>query len=69
MDFSNTINLNDLTIKSTETIAGISGVAVILIGVVLALTIIGFLLDLVSGVKKEKTDKNDLMDDDDDDII
>lgn len=69
MDFSNTINLNDLTIKSTETIAGISGIAVILIGVVLALTITGFLLDLVSGVKKEKTDKNDLVDDDDDDII
>lgn len=69
MDFSNTINLNDLTIKSTETIAGISGIAVILIGVVLALTITGFLLDLVAGVKKEKTDKNDLVDDDDDDII
>lgn len=65
MDFSNAIDLNNLSTKSTETLSTMGGYVAILVGMILAFSIISILLN-VTDTEKEK---DELKYDDDDDII
>lgn len=65
MDFSNAINLNKLSTASTETLATMGGYVALLVGIILAFSIISILLN-VTDTEKEK---EELKDDKDDDII
>lgn len=65
MDFSNAIDLNNLSTTSTETLATMGGYVALLVGIILAFSIISILLN-VTDTEKEK---DELKDDDNDDII
>lgn len=65
MDFSNAISLNNLSTTSTETISTMGGYVALLVGIILAFSIISILLN-VTDTEKEK---EELKDDNNNDII
>lgn len=65
MDFSNAIDLNNLSTTSTETIATMGGYVALLVGIILAFSIISILLNTTDTEKE----KEELKDNNNDDII